>query len=125
VFARGMVSDGKSEVYAYTSTDRSAAVGVLAKGSLWKRRQDMTGIGFNAGGISKSHTQYLEMGGIDGFIGDGKLNPGSERVFDVFYSANFLKSFWLAGDYQHITNPAFNRDRGPVNVWSMKVHGEF
>ena len=32
VFARGMYSDGKTEVYAYTSTDRSATVGVLAKG---------------------------------------------------------------------------------------------
>jgi len=125
VFARGMVSDGKSEVYAYTSTDHSASVGLLAKGTLWKRRFDGTGVGYNVGTISRSHEQYLAMGGIDGFVGDGRITPGSERAFDLFYSANFLKSYWLAGDYQHLTNPGFNVDRGPVNVWSLKLHSEF
>ena len=125
VFGRVMVSDGKSEVYAYTSTDRSAAVGVLAKGTLWKRAFDVTGVGFNAGGISKSHQRYLEMGGVDGFIGDGKLNPGAELAYDVFYNLNFHKALWLAGDYQHIVNPGFNVDRGPVDVYSLKIHGEF
>ncbi len=125
VFGRAMLSDGKSEVYAYTSTDKSAAVGVLAKGSLWKRPFDVTGIGYNAGGISKSHQRYLEMGGVDGFIGDGKLNPGGELAVDVFYNVNFHKALWFAGDYQHIVNPGFNVDRGPVDVYSLKIHGEF
>ncbi|MCU1224518.1 MAG: carbohydrate porin [Edaphobacter sp.] len=125
VFARGMVSDGKSEVYAYTSTDRSFALGSLAKGSLWRRPLDVTGIAYNIGTISRSHQQYLAMGGIDGFIGDGRINPGAEQAMDVFYSANLHKFYWLAGDYQRIINPAFNTDRGPVNVWSFKVHGEF
>ena len=125
VFVRGMVSDGKSEVYAYTSTDRSISAGVLAKGTLWKRRFDVAGGGYNVGTISRSHEQYLAMGGIDGFIGDGRINPGSERAVDLSYSVNIRRSLWLAGDYQRIINPAFNIDRGPVNVWSLKVHGEF
>jgi high affinity Mn2+ porin len=37
VFGRGMYSNGKTEVYSYTSTDRSATLGVLAKGSSWSR----------------------------------------------------------------------------------------
>jgi hypothetical protein len=32
---------------------------------------------------------------------------------------------WFSGDYQHILNPAFNADRGPVNIFSLRVHGEF
>ena len=37
VFSRATYSDEKTEVDAYTSADRSASVGMLAKGSLWRR----------------------------------------------------------------------------------------
>jgi high affinity Mn2+ porin len=125
VFARGMYSDGKAEVYAYTSTDRSATVGVLAKGSAWSRPKDVAGIGTNLGWISNIHAKYLGMGGIDGFVGDGAITAGAERSVDLFYSANFRKIYWLSGDYQHITNPGFNAARGPVNVFTVRIHGEF
>ncbi|WP_263385117.1 carbohydrate porin [Granulicella arctica] len=125
VFGRGMYSDGKTEVDAYTSTDRSIAFGVLAKGSLWKRPRDVTGTAMNFGWISGEHADYLRLGGIDGFVGDGHLSPAPETALDVFYSVNYHKSYWLSGDYQHVTNPAFNSDRGPVNLFSVRVHGEF
>ena len=64
-------------------------------------------------------------GGIDGFIGDGRISPASEQVIDLFYSFNLLSSVWLTADYQHITNPAFNADRGPVNVYGARIHMEF
>ena len=31
----------------------------------------------------------------------------------------------LTADYQFITNPAYNADRGPVHVFSGRFHGEF
>lgn len=125
VFGRGMYADGKTEVYAYTSDDRSATVGVLAKGTSWSRSKDMVGIGENVGWISNLHAKYLGMGGIDGFVGDGAITAASERSVDLFYSANFRKIYWLTGDYQHITNPGFNAARGPVNVFTVRIHGEF
>jgi hypothetical protein len=125
VFSRAMISDGKTEVDAYTSTDRSFSLGALAKGSSWSRSRDLTGIGINLGWISRSHINYLQLGGIDGFIGDGHINPASETALDAFYSFNYRKVFWLSGDYQRIVNPAFNADRGPVNIFSLKIHGEF
>ncbi len=125
VFSRAMVSDGKTEVDAYTSTDRSVSVGVLAKGSSWSRPRDVAGLGLNVGWISNAHVDYLRLGGIDGFIGDGQIKPTAENALDVFYSLNYRKTFWLSGDYQHLTNPAFNADRGPVNIFSLKIHGEF
>jgi high affinity Mn2+ porin len=125
VFSRAMVSDGRTEVDAYTSTDRSASVGALAKGALWSRPADVSGAAVNFGWISQAHAEYLRLGGIDGFIGDGSIRPGVERTIDVFYSVNLLKSLWLSGDYQHIVNPAFNADRGPVNIFSARVHVEF
>ncbi len=125
VFSRAMYSDGKSEVDAYTSTDRSVSLGMLAKGSLWSRPRDVTGIGVNLGWISSAHTEYLRLGGIDGFIGDGHIRPALETALDAFYSVNIRKSYWLSGDYQRIVNPAFNSDRGPVSILNVKIHGEF
>ena len=125
VFTRVMVSDGKSEVYAYTPTDRSAAFGLLAKGALRSRPGDVFGTGINFGWISKSHADYLRLGGVDGFIGDGAIHAASETAFDVFYSLNLRRALWLSGDYQHVANPAFNSDRGPVNIFSIRIHGEF
>lgn len=125
VFARGMYSDGKTEVDAYTSTDRSLSFGTLAKGSLWSRPNDVTGGGINIGWISAMHAKYLGMGGVDGFVGDGRINAAPETALDLFYSLSLHHSYWLSGDYQHIVNPAFNSDRGPVDVLSVKIHGEF
>ena len=125
VFFRGMISDGQSEVFAYTSTDRSLSFGAVGKGSTWHRPFDVAGVGFGLGWISKPHAEFLRLGGIDGFIGDGNINPAAEKVIDVFYSVNLLKAIWLTADYQHIANPAFNADRGPVNVLAGRVHAEF
>jgi high affinity Mn2+ porin len=125
VFSRGMVSDGRTEVDAYTSTDRSASFGALAKGSAWTRPADLAGVGVNLGWISQPHAEYLRLGGIDGFIGDGSIKPAVESALDVFYSMNLRKSLWLSADYQHVINPAFNADRGPVNIFSARIHAEF
>lgn len=125
LFFRGMVSDGRSEVYAYTSADRSASLGAVVQGALWRRRFDLAGAGFAAAWISPEHADYLRRGGIDGFIGDGDLRVGAETVAEVFYSANLLRAIWLTPDYQRITNPAFNRDRGPVDVFGARIHAEF
>jgi hypothetical protein len=120
-----MYSDGQTEVYAYTSTDRSISTGLLTNGSKWSRPRDVAGVGFNAGWISRSHADYLGLGGVDGFIGDGAITASAEKSVDLFYSVNYRKSFWLTGDYQHIASPGFNAARGPVNVFGLRVHGEF
>ena len=125
LFFRAMYSDGKSEVDAFNSADRSLSFGGVAKGTLWHRPFDVAGIGGGLSWISKIHAQYLAMGGVDGFLGDGRLTPGPESVFEVFYSVNILKAIWLAADYQRIWNPGFNTDRGPVDIVGAKVHAEF
>ena len=125
VGARGMISDGQSEVYAYTPTDRSLAVNVLAKGAPWHRSHDLAGVGFAINWISDVHAKYLNMGGVDGFVGDGRLNKAPESVFEIFYSFSVFDPFWLSVDYQHLTNPAFNADRGPVEIFGGRAHAEF
>ena len=125
VFGRAMYADGKAEVDAYTSTDRSVTLGVLGKGSLWSRHNDVAGIGVNLGWISAVHAQYLRLGGIDGFVGDGTIRPAAERSLDLFYSVYLPKALWVTADYQRVANPGFNADRGPVNILGLRIHGEF
>jgi high affinity Mn2+ porin len=125
VFFRGMISDGMTEVYSFSSTDQSISFGALVKGSAWRRPADLTGVGVGLGWISQAHADYLRMGGIDGFIGDGNINPATESVVEAFYSANVVSWLWLSVDYQHITNPAFNADRGPVDIFGARIHAEF
>jgi hypothetical protein len=125
VVFRAMVSDGEAEVDAYDPADRDLSLAVVGKGGKWRRPFDVAGIGLAAGWISSIHAQYLAMGGIDGFVGDGYLHPGPETVFEIFYSLNLFKAVWLTPDYQHIWNPGFNTDRGPVDVFGGRVHAEF
>ena len=125
VFSRAMYSDGKTEVDAYTSADRSATFGTLAHGTLWGRPKDLAGIGLNFDWISKIHAEYLALGGVDGFVGDGAIKQATETSFDVFYSVHLKKSYWFTGDFQHIVNPGFNADRGPLNVFTLRIHGEY
>lgn len=125
VFARGMFSDGRTEVYSFASNDRSLSLGFLGKGALWARPTDLFGAGYAVGWISKSHADFLNRGGVDGFIGDGKINVATERVFEIFYSLNLLPSFWLTADYQRISNPAYNADRGGVDIYGGRIHSEF
>lgn len=124
LFLRAMVSDGRSEVYSYTSTDRSLAFGLLTNGSLWRRRNDQLGFGVAASWISKSHANYLNAGGVDGFIGDGRISRAAERVSDVFYSLNVYGPTWVTADYQAIVNPAFNAARGPAHIVAGRFHAE-
>ena len=125
VFLRGMYSDGQTEVYSFTSTDRSISFGTVVHGDRWQRPADTVGLGWSQGWISQSHAQYLAMGGIDGFIGDGRLRQASESVLEAFYSLSLGSSAWTSLDYQFIRNPAYNADRGPVNIAGARVHVEF
>jgi hypothetical protein len=124
-FFRAMYADGRSEVDAYTSADRSLSLGALARGSAWTRPRDVTGIAAGVAWISAIHAEYLRMGGVDGFIGDGTIRQAPEANLEVFYSVNLLPAWWLTLDYQHLWNPAFNSDRGPVDVFGLRVHAQY
>ena len=58
-------------------------------------------------------------------IGDGALNYRGENLFEIYYNLNIWKKVGLSLDYQHVQNPAYNADRGPVNFFAARVHAEF
>lgn len=126
VFAKLSYNNGKTETWYFTEIDRSLSFGGVLKGSSWKRGDDELGLAFVANGLSKAHSDYLAAGGYGFIIGDGRLNYGHELIAELYYKVNaFEKKFWLSPDYQFIMNPAYNKDRGPVNVFSLRAHVEF
>ena len=122
MFTRLGWNDGKTESWAFTAIDRLASGGVSIKGTHWKRKGDVVATSFTAGGLSGVHHQYLAAGGLDFLIGDGRLNYAPEYLWESYYSARVLPGFYTTFDVQRYSNPAYNQDRGPVTVYSIRLH---
>jgi high affinity Mn2+ porin len=125
VFGRLGWDDGRNESFAYTEDDRTAEIGGFAKGSWWKRHNDRAGVAFVANGIVKAHQEYLGLGGLGFLLGDGHLTYGPEKIIEGFYTAHLWRGFYVAFDLQHINNPGYNKDRGPVLVPGVRLHVDF
>jgi high affinity Mn2+ porin len=125
VFARASWNDGQNEILSFTDIDRSISGGLSVKGSYWGRPSDTIGIGGALNGLSSAHRDFLAAGGIGLLIGDGRLNYRPEQILEAYYAYALGKGFTLTADYQLITNPAYNADRGPVSIFSGRLHGEF
>jgi hypothetical protein len=124
-FARWGWDNGKTESFAYTEIDLTVAEGVKVNGAKWHRKQDRGGIAYVSNGIKKDHQNYLAAGGFGFLLGDGKLNYGRENILEAFYTAHLWRGIYIAPGVQHINNPGYNRDRGPVVVPSFRAHVEF
>ncbi|MGZ5873019.1 MAG: carbohydrate porin [Bradyrhizobium sp.] len=118
-------NDGKNEIMAFTDIDSSLSLSASIKGTRWGRPDDVIGIGGAINGLSRDHRDFTAAGGLSVLIGDGQLNYQRERIFESYYAFALNKSLTLTADYQLITNPAYNADRGPVSVFSGRLHGEF
>jgi high affinity Mn2+ porin len=125
LFSRWSWNDGKAEIMAFTDIDASLSTGLSIKGARWGRPDDVIGIGGAINALSKDHRDFIAAGGLGILIGDGALNYRCERIFETYYAYALNKQITLTADYQLITNPAYNADRGPVSVFSGRFHGEF
>ena len=125
-FFRAGLQDGTSSVTSYTDIDNTISFGFSLAGTQWRRPDDTVGIGFANNGISRHFKDYLNAGGLGIIVGDGKLpNSGPERLMEAFYSLAVHKGINITADYQFVDNPAYNRDRGPVNFLGTRLHAEF
>jgi hypothetical protein len=124
-FARWGWDDGKTESFAYTEIDSTFNQGIGANGALWHRKQDRAGIAFVSNGIKKDHQVYLADGGLGFLLGDGHLTYGRENIVESYYTAHIWRGIYIAPGVQHINNPGYNRDRGPVVVPTLRAHVEF
>jgi hypothetical protein len=124
-FARAGWGNGKTESFVYTEVDQTVSEGITANGAWWKRKQDRAGVAFVSNAIKKDHQNYLAAGGLGFLLGDGRLTYGRENIFESFYTVHAWRGIYLAPGVQHINNPGYNRDRGPVVVPSFRAHVEF
>jgi high affinity Mn2+ porin len=76
-------------------------------------------------GLSSAHRDFLTAGGLGLLIGDGQLNHHPEQILETYYAFAIDQSFTFTADYQLTTNPAYHADRGPVSIFSRRLHGEF
>jgi len=74
--------------------------------------------------LSGDDRVFLAHGGMGFIIGDGRLNYRPESITEAYYACRVHTGWTLTLDYQRVVNPAYNRDRGPVSVASLRVHWE-
>jgi high affinity Mn2+ porin len=124
-FLRANINDGSKEAYEFTEINRSLSGGLSLKGNRWGRHDDTVGLAAVVNGLSGAARDYFAAGGIGILIGDGALNYGPEKILEAYYSLKVNKHLSVALNYQHVNNPAYNRDRGPVSLYGVRVHSEF
>jgi len=125
VFSRLGWSDGQNQAWVFSDVDYTATAGISIKGAAWQRPDDTFGLAGVFNGISKVHQEFFAAGGTGILAGDGNLNYGWEKILETYYDFKIWKTIHGAFDYQFITDPAFNRDRGPVSVFAARLHWEF
>ena len=130
IYGRAFTSDGNTETMSFTEADNSISIGMGMNGTSWSRPKDSIGISVMQNGLSNNRKNYLQAGGVSYFIGD-YAGPGKaisyrpERIAELYYNATVVKNVLAGLNFQHITNPAYNSARGPVNILSFRIHAEF
>lgn len=124
IFARASLQAGEYEEFSFTQVQQSISAGLVSTGARWGRDEDAVGLGAVANGIFARERSYLAAGGTGIIIGDGALDYGGEEIVEIYYK--LVPRDWAAItlDYQVVNHPAYNRDRGPVSVFGVRVHLE-
>jgi len=125
LFGRWGWNEGRHESYVYTEVDETFELGLGVAGKHWNRKFDRAAVAFVSNGISRNHQQYLALGGSGFLLGDGRLNYGRENIAETYYTLHVWRGIFSSFDFQYISNPGYNRDRGPVFVPALRLHLEF
>lgn len=129
MFLRWGWNDGRNESFAFTEVDQLISAGVQLSGAEWHQPDGQLGFGVANEALSASHRAYLAAGGCGFVLCDGALNYAHEQIIETYYH---LERIWpedpgpvqwqIGPDYQYIRNPGFNRARGPVSLWAIRLH---
>jgi hypothetical protein len=125
MFARLGWADGSVETDGYAEADSAASLGFQLSGAHWRRKDDIVGVALGWAGISASHRQFLALGGQGFSLGDGGLRYGAESQAEGYYMYQATNRIQVTADVQVITNPGYNRDRGPATCFSLRGHYAF
>jgi high affinity Mn2+ porin len=124
-FARLSWNDGRTQNWMFTEMDRAISAGLALTGLRWERPADTVGLATNIGFISKGRQDYLAAGGLGFIVGDGRLDYAPEWVTELYYDARVGPGLNVALNYQLVVNPSYNADRGPVNLFALRLRSAF
>jgi len=124
-FGRFGWNEGQHESFAYTEVDQTVEAGADYSGRRWHRDQDKMGVVLISNAIKRDHQNYLKYGGLGFLLGDGGLHYGRENIVESYYNWHVGRGLFYAVDVQHISDPGYNRDRGPAWVGSVRGHIDF
>jgi high affinity Mn2+ porin len=51
--------------------------------------------------------------------------PGPEEIVETYYCLAAFAHSQLTLDYQWVSHPGYNRDRGPVSIVAVRLHVQF
>jgi high affinity Mn2+ porin len=121
-FLRASWNDGRTEEFAFTQIERAISAGAEIPTDGWGRAGDHLGVGLALNGLSPEHVRYLQAGGVDFQLGDGRLRYAWESVLEAYYALHLGRNVEFTGDVQRIANPGMNADRGPAVVFGLRLH---
>jgi high affinity Mn2+ porin len=124
-FLRASMNNDRYQALAFTEIKQSFSAGLVLTGVKWDRPKDAIGLAGVINGISNSHAAYLAAGGLGSLLGDGALSYGGEHIIETYYKFNVIEGVHVTADYQFADNPGYNRDRGPVSLFAVRLHAEF
>jgi high affinity Mn2+ porin len=125
LFSRLSWRSGQTQMIQFADIDQSASFGLSLKGMLWRRPQDTAGFAAAINGISPAFRNYLAAGGMGLNIGDGALDYNGEKILESYYAIGLTSWSSLMFDYQFVSSPAYNAQRGPANIVSARLHSQF
>ena len=121
-FSRASKNSGRNEAFDFTEINESLAIGLSLKGARWGRMDDTVGLAAVENRLSSPAQRYFAAGGMGILIGDGRLNYAPEQIMETYYSVQASSHWFLTFDYQHVIDPAYNHDRGPVDIFGIRLH---
>lgn len=125
MFVRASANSGKKETFDFTEITRSLVLGLSQNGADWGRAQDTVGLAVVRNHLSWDGQRYFAAGGQGILIGEGYMPYKAEGIIESYYQWQVNKWMTLALNYQRVSSPGYNRERGPVNVGGLRLHAEF
>src|SRR5262249_24278166 len=125
LFGRAGANESDHESFASTEVNGTWLGGGDVDGTVWHREHDRAGAALVSNALSSAHQDYLRLGGLGFLLGDSNLTYGRETILESYYTAHVWRGVFGSADIQHIVNPGYNRDRGPVTVAGFRLHIDF